>query len=228
MKKNLQILKVISLIILLLTFSFLPALILHLDIAKFSNTGKVLYNLATDLTFLALLFFIYRKTLTNDWRNFTKNLGNNLEFAFKYWLIGVIVMIISNLLITFFAPNAIAGNEEAVRNLINLYPLYMIFSVSIYAPFTEELIFRKGIRDCIKNKYLYILTSGIIFGSLHVISSVTTPYDLLYLIPYCSLGITFAYLYTKTNNIFSSMSMHALHNTLTIGLYLIGTTLWKK
>lgn len=228
MKRNLQILKVIALIILLLTFSYIPALILNLDIASFSNAGKVLYNLTTDIIFLGILFFIYRKTLAKDFKNFTKDLTNNLEFAFKYWLIGVTIMIVSNLLITFLAPNAIAGNEEAVRSLINMYPLYMIFSVSIYAPFTEELIFRKGIRDCIKNKYIYILTSGIIFGSLHVISSVTTPYDLLYLIPYCSLGITFAYLYTKTDNIFSSMSMHALHNTLTIGLYLIGTTLWKK
>ena len=53
-------------------------------------------------------------------------------------------MIISNFIITFFLTEAIAANEEAVRNMIDKIPLYMIFSVSIYAPFVEEIIFRQN------------------------------------------------------------------------------------
>ena len=199
----------------LLTFSYIPALILHLDIEKFSNTGKILYNLATDLAILAILFIIYRKTLVKDWQNFTKNLGNNLEFAFKYWLVGVIVMIISNLLITFLAPNAIAGNEEAVRNLINQYPLYMIFSVSIYAPFTEELIFRKSFKNVFSNKWVFVIISGLIFGGLHVIDyTFQNPLEILYILPYGILGGTFAYMDYEVDSVFPSITMHMLHNTL--------------
>jgi len=134
-------------------------------------------------------------------------------------------MVISNLFIIYVIKGGIAENEEAVRNLINISPIYMLFEVAIYAPLTEELIFRKSIRDIFKNKWAFIITSGFVFGALHVISSVETTTDLLFLIPYCSLGFTFAYLYYKSNNIFSSISMHAMHNTMAIILYLIGASL---
>ena len=63
-----------------------------------------------------------------------------------------------------FFKNASANNEEAVRTLIDKAPLYMIFSVSIYAPFVEEIIFRKGIKDSVmafsnnkfKNRYYVV------------------------------------------------------------------------
>ena len=130
-------------------------------------------------------------------------------------------MIVSNLILTVITNGGIAGNEESVRKLIDIAPLYMLFNVAIYAPITEELIFRKSIRDFISNKFIYCLVSGIIFGGLHVISTINTPIDALYIIPYSALGISFATLYTKSNNIFSSMSMHALHNTIAILIYLI-------
>ena len=129
-------------------------------------------------------------------------------------------MVISNLLINILTESTIAGNEEAVRKLIDIAPIYMIFDVAIYAPLVEELTFRKSIRDWINNKKIYILISGILFGALHVIASVKTSTDLLFIIPYSALGISFAKLYTKSNNIFSSISMHAMHNTLAILLYL--------
>ena len=135
-------------------------------------------------------------------------------------------MIVSNLVITLGFSNAVAGNEEAIRELINEFPLYMIFSVSIYAPFVEELIFRHGIKDFLisdnkskRNRYIYIFTSGFIFAGMHIFGQATSLLDYLYIIPYMSLGIAFSSLYAKTDNIFSSISMHALHNTLTIILY---------
>ena len=131
-------------------------------------------------------------------------------------------MIISNLIIVVFINNKIASNEESVRSLIDILPLYMIFSVSIFAPLTEELIFRKGIREIFNNKYLYIIISGIFFASMHVTSEDLGINTLLYLIPYSSLGITFAYTYYKTNNIFSTIMLHSFHNTMAIIIYIIG------
>ena len=83
---------------------------------------------------------------------------------------------------------------------------------------------------CIKNydnypnkftKYLYIITSGLIFASLHVIGSATSPLDYLYIIPYLSLGLAFSSLYYKTDNIFSTMFIHCIHNTSAILLLLL-------
>ena len=136
-------------------------------------------------------------------------------------------MIISNNLISTFFTSASANNEDAVRSLIDLYPKYMLFSVGIYAPFVEELIFRKSIKDIIPTnnkitKYLYIFISGFIFASLHVIGMIKSNYDLLYIIPYLALGISFAALYNKTDNIFSTIVMHSMHNIIAIIVYWMG------
>lgn len=131
-------------------------------------------------------------------------------------------MVISNLLILMFTDAGLANNEVTVRQLVSKYPAY-IFSVCIYAPLSEELIFRHSFKEVFKKKYVYILASGFIFGALHVISSINTWQDWLHLIPYCSLGIAFSSLYYKTDNIFSTITMHALHNTMTLLLVFIGS-----
>lgn len=222
-KKIKEIIKFVFLLILLLCFKEIYVSFLPIDYNNMNLTQKVIAMFSADLIFLIIIIAIYFKTLKKDFKSFFKVFLNNFEFAFKYYILGVIVMIISNLIIVFLINNSIAGNEEAVRNSIDLAPLYMLFSVSIYAPITEELIFRKGIRDIIKNKYIYVLASGFIFGFLHIASNITTPLDYLYLIPYSSLGIAFAYTYYKSNNIFSTMIMHSMHNTVSIILYLIGS-----
>ena len=137
-------------------------------------------------------------------------------------------MIASNLVIAIFFKDAIAGNEETVRSMIDQAPLYMLFSVSIQAPFVEELIFRHSIKDCVmchgNNKFtraLYIFISGFIFASLHILGQTSSLLDYVYIIPYLSLGIAFSALYNKTDNIFSSISMHFLHNTVTVLLYFL-------
>ena len=130
-------------------------------------------------------------------------------------------MYISNYIIGIITNGQLAENEEAVRNLIDTVPLYMAFNVMIYAPITEELIFRKSIREFINNKWIYALISGLVFGGLHAISSITDIISLLYLIPYCSLGIIFGLLYYKTNNIFSTIIIHSIHNAIAFILHVV-------
>lgn len=197
-------------------------------IVKIYPSSSSFFLFIINVLFLVFLFFNYKKNLIKDFKDFFKDFFKNFENAFKYWIIGFIIMIISNVVIIYIAKAGIGGNEEQVRELIDLSPIYMIFRVSIYAPLTEEIIFRKGIRDFIKNKWVYVIVSGCFFGSLHVLPSLGSPVnfiDLLYLIPYCSLGIAFAYSYVKSDNIFSTISMHAIHNTLAISLYLMGSVI---
>ena len=219
------VLKLTALFILFIIWDSIFLSIFGNIIMKLSLSYKIFFSFIVSLLFLILMISVYFKTLKKDFKLFFKDFFNNMETSIKYWLIGFTIMIISNLIIVIISKGAIAGNEEQVRKLIDISPLYMLFSVSIYAPLTEELLFRKGFRDIIKNKWLYIIVSGCVFGGLHVIGNIASPIDVLYLIPYCSLGIAFAYTYYKTNNIFSTICMHSIHNTMAIVLYLIGSGL---
>ena len=102
----------------------------------------------------------------------------------------------------------------------------MTFSTVLYAPFVEELLFRKAIRKIIKgdDKYIkitYIIISAVIFGLLHVITLDASFYDLLMGIPYMVVGLSLGYIYSKTDNVFSTMQFHLMHNTILLILQLV-------
>lgn len=225
-----KILPTILFILLLLGmayFQYIPIWIFNLDVDNFSQSMTVAYAFVCDLGYILIILAMYFSVFKRDFKNFMNNFSENFMRSFRYYFIGLVGMLVSNILISLFFSNASANNENAVRNLIDLYPLYMIFSVSIYAPIVEETIFRKCIKDSIlgfkDNKFtkcLYILISGLIFSSLHVLGMVNSTLDYLYIIPYLSLGISFALLYYKTDNIFSTILMHSLHNTVAVILYL--------
>lgn len=223
-EKTINVVKCIFLFILFFTISAIPMLIFRIDINKFNDLDKVIYSLSCSLLFLSIIMLCYKKTLVKDFKPYFKNFGKNFENSFKYYLVGVGVMIFSNLIITLLFQGDLSTNETTVRSYINASPLLMAIDISFYAPLAEELLFRKSVRDVVKNKWLYIFISGFIFGGMHVIGTEGL-IGLLYLIPYCSLGFTFAYIYAKTDNIYSSIMLHFMHNTLTLILLLVGANL---
>ena len=220
-RKILYILKSISLLLLLLFFQYIPLLLFKINLEKISINNKIIYSLICDIMLIIIFVIIYKKDIINNFKNyFNKNIKKNLKISIKYWLIGFGIMIATNIIITTITNGAIPQNEESVRTLINKFPLYMLFELAIYAPLTEEIIFRKSIKDIIDNKYIYSITSGLIFGLMHIIGTIKTPTELIFILPYASLGTVFALLYHKTNNIFSTITIHSIHNTLTLILYL--------
>ncbi len=230
MKKT--IIKTIIFIILLLLmaiFPYIPIYAFRLKYNEFSYTMKIIYNFICDIGLMIIIFFLYKKELIQNFKDYFHNFKDNFEESFKYYFIGLIGMIVSNILIVLLVKEANANNENTVRELITKAPIYMIFSVSIYAPFIEEIIFRKSIKDMILSikdnkitKYIFIISSGLIFALMHIIGSATSIYDYFYIIPYASLGIAFASLYYKKDNIFYTIMIHSMHNTLAIILYFIG------
>lgn len=192
----------------------IPIYLFKLDIKNLSGNIKVGLNMFSNIILLIILILIYRKELYNEWKKFKTNLYANIDFGFKYWFIGLIVMFISNIFINIVLKNGQAGNEQAVQEMISYAPLLMVINAGIIAPIIEEITFRKAFKNMIKNKWAFILTSGVIFGALHVVTSVTSIIDILYIIPYSSLGIAFAYMYYKTDTIYAPIAMHMIHNTV--------------
>lgn len=194
--------------------------LLHVDYQAMSLSLKVLYLIITDVIEMLVLVFLFRKKLKEDVQDLKKNHENYFKTYFKYWLLALAVMMISNLIIMFITENQTSGNEEAVRRLIIKSPIYAYFSSVIYAPFVEELIFRRSIRNVIPIDSLFIVVSGFIFGGLHIITGYSGPLDLLYLVPYCVPGLIFAYILTKTDNVLVSTGIHLMHNGIMVSLQL--------
>jgi len=207
--------KYIKAVIALFVFFFasvldiIPVTLFNIEL---NDQNSIILSLCRNILISIILFFIYRKEIILEYHKFRENSFQNLDTGFKYWLIGLALMMISNILIQTLFPNSVAGNEESVQSMISVLPLFMFINTSILAPINEEICFRKTFYDTIKNKILFIIISGIFFGSLHVVFAFENLVDLLYIIPYSCLGIAFAFMYFKTETVFTSIIMHAIHN----------------
>ena len=58
-----------------------------------------------------------------------------------------------------------------------------------------------------------IILSGIIFGLAHI-TDPSNMTELLFSIPYIVMGIIFALIYSRTNNIFTTITFHLCHNLI--------------
>ena len=93
---------------------------------------------------------------------------------------------------------------------------YVIFLACIYAPITEELLFRGIFRKIFNNKWLFIILCVVTFGALHVVDDFKSIQELLYILVYSSLVIFLSTVYYKTNNLWTNILFHCIQNTLAI------------
>lgn len=199
----------------------IPILLFNMDIASISGAQNVMLSAFSNIVLLLILLLIFRKDIKKEWKIFKDNFLENMDIGIKYWLIGLGIMMVSNIFINVFLQLGQAANEQAVQGMITSLPWLMLINAGFIAPCTEEIVFRKGFKKAFPNKYAFIILSALVFGSLHVITSMTSPIELLYIIPYGALGAAFACMYQKTNTIFTSISMHMFHNTALILLSIL-------
>ena len=123
-------------------------------------------------------------------------------------------MIVSNVTLSLLF-NSTSRNEEIVQSMINTSPLLMFINACLLAPFIEEMVFRKGFKDCFTNKYLFIILSSLSFGLLHVVSADSLG-TFLFFIPYSLLGSSLAYMDYKSDSVIPSIIFHTLHNSFLV------------
>lgn len=225
MKK--KIINIILSILIFLVYYFFPHIINYLlDIFKINlstlNKYIIIFILfLVELIPVLFLAIIYRKDLKEEFKTYKENFINNLDKYIRLWIFALLLMTLSNTLIQILTGSEISNNEQVVRDITKLLPIYSIFTTCICAPMGEELAYRKTIGNIFTNKKLAIIMSGFIFGLAHVVGTYTGLTDLLYIIPYGLFGSVFMYIYLESNSIWSTMSIHFMHNAILLILYFI-------
>ena len=178
-----------------------------------------LFQVLTYVILLLIIGGIYHKRLIHDFKNFKKEY---VGIALKNWIIGLGAMFIANIIISSIA-GGIASNEEANRTLLGNYPVSSFISMVFLGPLVEEITFRASFKSAFSKWYIFALVTALLFGSAHISSFITTKdvLELLYLIPYSTLGFFFAKAFYETDNIYTSYFAHMFHNALCVILLLL-------
>lgn len=204
------------------TLQSLPFVIFNIDVEKIPTFIKSIYLIAYEALMIFLIFIVYRKSLKEKWNDFRCHHKEYFRKYFKYWFLLLALMMISNALIMIITKdNSGANNQNQIIDLFGKAPFYTYISAVVFAPIIEELIFRQSIRMIIpKPNILFILVSGLIFGGMHVLGSPNLV-QFLYIIPYSIPGIIFAYVLTKSDNIFNTIFLHFVHNGMMMALQVL-------
>lgn len=215
---------VIALYLVASLFSLNILSIFNINYNNFSLLGKAIYAISYEALLTLIIIFIYRKDFISNLKQFIKNNSEYFKKYIKYWFLTVILMILSNSIVTMFTKANIATNQEIIVNTLKKAPIYIFITTVFIAPILEELVFRLSFRKIFSHSnFLFILFSGFIFGSMHVIGSLSNITDLLFIIPYSIPGFIFAYTYTKAENICVPISLHFIHNGVSMCLQIILT-----
>lgn len=223
-----KILKSVLLIISYFVFYiiiYIPFILMDINLSTIPDSLFNTYFINMEILFVIGIIWAYKDNFKEYLDDFKQHGKNHLENGFNYWLIGLLGMVITNLIISSFSPIAVPENEQAIRETLKISPLFIIITSVITVPFIEEMIFRRAVFSFFKNEKVYIIVSGLIFGFFHVAGIATSLYSWLYIIPYASVGIAFAYMFSKTKNLFTSIFFHALHNFMTVAFLLIASFL---
>lgn len=139
-----------------------------------------------------------KKSKINFIRNFTYSL-------FVMFIVGVVLTSIEE--ITFLM------GKKTIDEIFSIEPtIDILIGAIIFAPFIEELFFRRSIyiyimeniKDDRFNKYIFLIFSTIAFASLH-----PPMHKIIFVIP-IGLGLSVIYLYTK--NFVYTWLMHFIYN----------------
>lgn len=202
-------------------FQYIPIKLFNLDEKSLDLKTNVILGLFSSLVIFVIYFIIYRKDLKRDFKKFKENRSDNIDTAIHCWIIGLVLMMVSNIILNFIIKAGGANNEQLVQKMIKSVPLVMFIDAGLIAPFNEEIVFRKTLKDIFKNKWLFIICSFILFGGAHVINSAKVFTDYLYILPYGFLGAAFAYAYYKTDSVWTSVFMHMTHNIVLVLLSIL-------
>lgn len=223
-KNTKNIITGISVILFYIIISCIPDYIFSLfgiNYNKLNITTKSIYLTFYEIITLFIIIYIYKTDFINNLKNYLKNIKYYINNYIKYWFLTLVLMFISNSIITLFTTSNISNNQESIIDTLKIAPFYTIIVTVFIAPIMEELIFRLSIKKIFKNKIIFIIISGLFFGSVHVLGNFNNIIDLLFIIPYSIPGFIFAYTYIKSENIFVPISLHFIHNCVMMLLQLL-------
>ena len=170
----------------------------------------VRYPLWSSLGIIFIIYFLNFSEINKDFRNFR---FSNIKYL---WLCVPMIVLNYSLLYLISKVSPLPQNEVLIRSLINLNPVLYSLVFGILAPISEELTFRYGFNG-IKNKYVYIIFTSLFFAAIHLASFS----EILYIIPYFIMGLTFAYSYRKTDCLIYSIIIHVISNLVSILFILV-------
>lgn len=189
-------------------------------LSPFISTLKdeVISEIIVYTILIVAIFIIERKTLIKQLKSFKKDVKNK-------WL-NVLIVTVSLLVAEYFINLLLIHITKANpsgQDLLQVFLKRNIFTFILYSclfiPILESLFYYYPYKN-ISNKKLGFVFSAIVFAAFHMLNA-NHLIELLYIIPYSLMALSFGYGLYKTNNIYVTILIHIINNIVAVMLLLI-------
>lgn len=176
--------------------------VLHFDLTNIKPSGLATLDCAISFIITISLMVIFNGVLKESIEKTRSKYKGTITNFLLAIVVGYLVLNAMQILSSYISSllflitgieEQVANNQATIEELLKSAPLMMIISSCVFAPIEEELLFRGGIRKCIKNKKVFIACSGLIFGLMHVTDSIVFIGELLL------LGVVIDYILGDSN-----------------------------
>ena len=224
-EKIINIIKFIFIAILFFKISGIFAYLFKLvgvDYRAFDYQDLAYFNALVEIFLAIIIYYLYHKTFKGDEQKIKDNkkffINNVLKYFFIFLAIKIFSGIITIVLNAIFGYTSISSeNQNLINDVTTMAPIIMLIGTSFFTPIVEEGLFRLGIRKILKNKYVFIVVSGVVFGLMHIFpTDLELTKALIDAVSYIMMGITLSYIYADTNNIWYTVIIHGLNNFISM------------
>lgn len=200
--------------------SWIMILLIYITIEITELYHNNLFILISTILFISLiLMFTYPLLIESNYA--LKRVGyikiimiSILAFLVGYFFDYIYQFIINNI----EGIPDVSVNQSDIETLLIKFPFKSFISIVIIAPIVEEIVFRGLLFRTIihRNRILAYITTFLLFGLAHLTfgDSADGIIELIFLPIYGVSGLLFAYVYEKTNCIYTSMLTHAINNAI--------------
>lgn len=197
-------------------------------ILNLTFNGSIIASFIADVLFMIGIIFAYKENLKEDINNLKKkySVGKIIRTILIWVVIIFIFNIIMGALSDFIAPamgKTLDNNSETIDSLFKVSTLYTIFKTMVFGIIAEELLYRESISDVIKNKWIFIILSSLIYTLINfVFAGFNTSYIFIRIFSYFLPALLFSTAYYKNDrNIIILMMIKFVYQLIPLTLMFI-------
>ena len=134
------------------------------------------------------------------------SIGNAVLWGFIGFFLALVGQMLAAVIETTIGIEPGSENTALLSDIAKVSPI-IIISIVLFAPFLEEIIFRRVIFGGLYQKtnfWIAAIVSGLIFAAVHG--------EFEHLLIYMAPGLVFSYLYYRTKRLLTPMIAHLLMN----------------
>ena len=190
------------------------------NLLNFPQGVNLYISLFANFIFLAIIIYIYQEKLAKYCNNYKKKFKNNILKSLKIFLIGLGIYILFNSIINSLNI-PILNTQTSLIEMFKKIPIMFVLNTLFYYPIIEELVFKLSLKEIIKNKWSFVIITGLLNAFFQIVFSINNITDLLYLIPFTIFFASLSYIYYETDNIVYPILFRICYNIIPCVIYIV-------